>query len=536
MPFLRLLALMVTALFIGATAVAQRTEFKAMTWNILHGGRDDGKEIGPQRVIEVIKASGADLVAMQETYGSGELISKALGYHFLARGTNVSIHSKFPILEDISVFQEFKCVGALIELPNKAKIAFYSIWLPYDKEIWEEGTRNSSNIAEMLSACASSATDLEKIRTEIAARLSDPKYAGVPVVIAGDFNSMSHLDYTAVAHDQYKAVIDWPTSRVLVDEGFRDAFRELHPTVNRMKDRTWSPRFDKQEQDRIDFCYYKGHGLEAKESEVIQEHSILFPSDHAALLTKFQYDPKAKPMNEVRSRVLSYNIRHCRGMDDSVQVARTADKIRSLDPDIVGLQEVDMNVNRSGPVNQPAELGRMLGMHAAFGAFMDYDGGQYGMAILSRYPLRNVRTVPLPAGEEPRVALVAEVRLPSGEALTIVNVHFDWIDDDKSRFAQATSLAEFLRGLKTPYVLLGDFNDTPGSRTISLFQSLAGEAKKPEKDRLTFSSTKPEKEIDFIFFSPAERWQARDTRVLTEKLISDHRPLITELTLKSTKK
>lgn len=530
--------LLITILFVAvlcAMCCAQRTEFKAMTWNILHGGRDDGKDVGPQRVIEVIKASGADIVAMQETYGSGELIAKALGYRFQARGTNVSIHSKFPIVEDISVFEEFKCVGALIELPNQSKIAFYSIWLPYNKEIWEEGTRNVKDVADLLGACASSASDLAKMRTEIASRLSDPKYAGVPVIIAGDFNSMSHLDYLAVSVDQYGATVDWPTSHVLIDAGFRDAFRELHPTVQRTRDRTWSPRYPKQEQDRIDFCYYQGQGLEAIESQNISEHAVLFPSDHSAVLTKFRYDPRSKPPSEIKMRVVSYNIRHGAGMDDSVQIARTADFLQELGPDIVGLQEVDLNVNRSGSVNQPYELGRRLGMHAAFGAFMDYDGGQYGMAILSKYPLRNVKPIQLPVGEEPRIALTAEVRLPSGESLTIVNVHFDWIDDDKSRFAQATALAEYLRQLKTPYVLLGDFNDTPGSRTISLFQSMAGEAKKPVKDQFTFSSTKPEKEIDFIFFSPAERWQARDTRVLNEKLVSDHRPVMTELVLKAIK-
>ena len=58
---------------------------------------------------------------MQETYGSGELISGALGYHFHPRGTNLSIHSRFPFVEDISVHEAFKCVGAIIDLPDEAK-------------------------------------------------------------------------------------------------------------------------------------------------------------------------------------------------------------------------------------------------------------------------------------------------------------------------------------------------------------------------------------------------------------------------------
>lgn len=110
-----------------STAVAEETTFRVMSWNILHGGRDDGKEVGPQRVVDVIRDSKADIVTMQETYGSGELIAKELGYHFHPRGTNISIHSRFPVVEDISVFEEFKCVGALIELPSKQRLAVYSI-------------------------------------------------------------------------------------------------------------------------------------------------------------------------------------------------------------------------------------------------------------------------------------------------------------------------------------------------------------------------------------------------------------------------
>lgn len=81
-------------------------------------------------------------------------------------------------------------------------------------------------------------------------------------------------------------------------------------------------------------------------------------------------------------------------------------------------------------------------------------------------------------------------------------------------------------------MLLGDFNDGPDSRTLRLFGTLAKEATKPKADRFTFSSTKPESEIDFIFTSPADRWTAKGTRVVTEPVASDHRPVFTQLTLR----
>lgn len=228
--------------------------------------------------------------------------------------------------------------------------------------------------------------------------------------------------------------------------------------------------------------------------------------------------------------VVSYNIKHGRGNDNIVDLSRTAGVLRGLTPDIVGLQEVDDLVTRSGGVPEAAWLGQTLGMQHAFGRFMDYQGGAYGMAILSKFPIVSTQSVRLPEGNEPRVALAVEVELPDRQHLMVVNVHFDWVDDDRFRFAQAQTLTRFLDGLTLPYVLLGDFNDVPESRTLALFKSRAREAVKPADDRFTFSSTKPEKEIDFIFTAPAARWSGR-ARVITEPLVSDHRPVVASLVL-----
>ena len=278
---------------VNAKTSPLKSDFSVMTWNIWHGGREDGEKVGPQKVIRVIKNSGADIIAMQETYGSGELISEALGFNFLPRGTNVSIMSRFPIIEDISVYHEFKCVGAIIQLPDKKLLAFYSIWPPYNAEIWAVGTREGKSKEELLAACASSASDLEQILTLAKAKLSESIYADIPIIIAGDFNSMSHLDYTENAVDQYEYIIDWPTSKYITDAGFTDSFREQHPIVNRKLGSTWSPRFPNQQQDRIDFIYYLNDSMQSVNS--VKYHRLLefqrkpatFPSDHAALVTSF---------------------------------------------------------------------------------------------------------------------------------------------------------------------------------------------------------------------------------------------------------
>lgn len=228
-------------------------------------------------------------------------------------------------------------------------------------------------------------------------------------------------------------------------------------------------------------------------------------------------------------RVASYNIHHAGGMDDRVDVPRIADVIRRMSADVVALQEVDNGVARSGGEDQAARLGELLGMHHAFGSFMDYQGGRYGMAILSRCPIRSVEPVRLVEGNEPRIALAVTIAQPDGSILTVVNVHFDWVGDDSFRFQQARQVAEYLDGIDGPWILAGDFNDQPGSRTLDLFHARAREAAKPRGSRFTFSSTEPVREIDFVFAAPADAWSVGTVEVVDEPMASDHRPVIAEL-------
>jgi endonuclease/exonuclease/phosphatase family metal-dependent hydrolase len=227
----------------------------------------------------------------------------------------------------------------------------------------------------------------------------------------------------------------------------------------------------------------------------------------------------------VTLRVVSYNIRHGRGTDERVDPDRTAAVLRALRPDIVALQEVDSVVTRSGGTDQAAHIAALLGMQHAFGGFFDYQGGRYGMAVLSRRPIARASSVRLPDGNEPRVALAVEIAQPDGTTLTVVNVHFDWVRADSFRFVQAEQVARHLDGLRGPYLLLGDFNDQTGSRTLELFRTRATEAAKPADRRFTFPSTDPAREIDFIFAAPAASWAADSVTVVAEPVASDHRPV-----------
>jgi endonuclease/exonuclease/phosphatase family metal-dependent hydrolase len=230
-------------------------------------------------------------------------------------------------------------------------------------------------------------------------------------------------------------------------------------------------------------------------------------------------------------RVLAYNIHHGEGLDELLDLERIAALIRDVDPDLVALQEVDSVTGRTGGVDQAAELGRLTGLSAAFGSFMPYDGGAYGMAILSRWPVGEATNIRLPDGEEPRTSLAITVEIPeSGRSLLFVGIHFYRTAEE--RLAQAISLEEALGGTAIPTILAGDFNSTPDSEVMT---HLAGDWAILEKgdDRLTFSSYDPVREIDFVLIRPASRFDALGQDVLDEPVASDHRPVMVDLMLRN---
>ena len=234
--------------------------------------------------------------------------------------------------------------------------------------------------------------------------------------------------------------------------------------------------------------------------------------------------PAAKPQQATTLRILTYNIHHGAGNDEVLDLERIARLIRSLDPDLVALQEIDNRTERTGVVNQAAELGRMTGMGSAFGSFMDYQGGQYGMAVLSDLPFVNPTNHQLPEGPEPRSSLAIRVQLPddAGE-LIFAGIHFYRTAEE--RMAQARRLLDLLEPEEVPLILAGDFNSTPDAEVMSFIGETFAT---PDKgaDHFTFRSDRPEREIDFIVYRPAHRFTVIESRVIDEPVASDHRPVL----------
>ncbi len=112
-------------------------------------------------------------------------------------------------------------------------------------------------------------------------------------------------------------------------------------------------------------------------------------------------------------RILTYNIHHGEGTDGRFDLARIAGVITALRPDLVALQEVDRKTTRAHGIDQAAELARLTGMNYAYGPAMEYAGGEYGEAILSRFGLVSIDNyiLPWPDGSEPRALLVVRVEV-----------------------------------------------------------------------------------------------------------------------------
>lgn len=226
-------------------------------------------------------------------------------------------------------------------------------------------------------------------------------------------------------------------------------------------------------------------------------------------------------------RILAYNIHHGEGMDLRLDLERVAAIINDLQPDLVALQEVDRSVERTEFVDQAAVLAELTGLHAEFGAFMPYQGGDYGMAVLSRWPVVNATNHRLPDGAEPRSALAVRVREPEGDReLEFVGIHLYRTAEE--RLAQAQQLAEVYASADVPVILAGDFNSTPDSPVIELLARSWSFVDKGA-DRLTFSSMTPEREIDFVAYRPAAQFRVVAQRLLDDPVTSDHRPVFVEL-------
>lgn len=230
-------------------------------------------------------------------------------------------------------------------------------------------------------------------------------------------------------------------------------------------------------------------------------------------------------------RVMTYNIHHGAGSDGVLDLERIAAVIRAERADLVALQEVDKGVERTARRDLPAELAALTGMTCLFQNNFPFQGGEYGNAILTRFPVKrwtNTLLRMLRPGEQ-RGVLQAVVDA-HGRDLLFLSTHIDYRQDDAERLQNVAQFREVLAGYgDVPALVGGDFNDTPGSRTHEAMAATFVDAwaKTGEGAGLTYPAGGPIKRIDYLWLRPGMRLRAVRAWVPRTDA-SDHLPVVAE--------
>jgi endonuclease/exonuclease/phosphatase family metal-dependent hydrolase len=237
-------------------------------------------------------------------------------------------------------------------------------------------------------------------------------------------------------------------------------------------------------------------------------------------------------------RVLSYNIHHANppSRPDFIDMNAIANVIKQQQPDLVALQEIDVNTTRSGKdLHQANELARLTGMTAYFAKAIDYGGGEYGVAVLSKHPMEGMKSTPLPTDEatrgEHRTLGSAIITLPNGNKVLFAFTHLDAQSNSTNRILQVKKIVELLQPEQLPVIIAGDFNAVAGSEAINLLDNsftrtcISGCG-------FTIPVEKPNKTIDFIAYKPATSFTVVEHKVIDEKYASDHLPVLSVLQMK----
>ena len=240
----------------------------------------------------------------------------------------------------------------------------------------------------------------------------------------------------------------------------------------------------------------------------------------------------ADPLDSKKTlRVMTFNIHVGVGMDKKLDLQRIADVIIRERPDLVGLQEVDRGVRRTEGMDEIAELAKMTRMDYAFGHNLDYQEGQYGVAVLSKSLIQKIdhRKYENRREAERRGMLRVEVEI-GGRTISFATTHLDYQRED-GRLFESEQLLRSLAEIKHPLIVVGDFNDEPAGPTHKLMLTKFADAwivSRAKGDGFSYPADKPPKRIDYILYRPSDGVRAKKVWVV-KTLASDHLPVTAEL-------
>lgn len=221
-------------------------------------------------------------------------------------------------------------------------------------------------------------------------------------------------------------------------------------------------------------------------------------------------------------KLMTYNIKNANGMDNVCDFQRVANVINNASPDVVAIQEVDSMTSRSGQKYVLGEIADRTQMHAYFAPAINFDGGKYGIGLLTKQVPIRLQTIPLPGREEERALILAEF-----EDYIYCCTHMSLTEED--RMESLKMVKSFTAPYKKPLFLAGDMNAEPESGFIKELQKDFQILSNPKQH--TYPAPEPKETIDYIatLKSNANGFALISARVLNEPMASDHRPILVEL-------
>lgn len=228
-------------------------------------------------------------------------------------------------------------------------------------------------------------------------------------------------------------------------------------------------------------------------------------------------------------KIMSYNVRNCVGLDKVTDYNRVAIVCKRMDADAIALQELDSATSRSKGVVVLAELAAKTGMHPTYGASIDFQGGKYGVGMLTKEKPISWQKIPLPGREERRSILMVELK-----EYVICCTHLSLTSED--RLTSMEIINEATKKYAKPVILAGDLNTVPGTAELNNLEKhwrLLSNQKE-----MTFPANNPARCIDYILIRKDANYRiaSLESQVETESVASDHRPVWIKVTLQKINK
>ena len=305
--------------------VAIEANLRVLVWNVLHGANDVEK--GAEKALAVIRSAKPDIVLLQESYEIdgerprlGEWLAGELGWNqYQAESAHLCVLTPMK-LEATFFHHVWHGVGAKLRDEHQRELLVWSIWIDYRAFLGYELRDNPDMSDETLLEAEDKRSSRLPQAVEIIEKLRDlgQLKSKIPLLVGGDWNTPSHLDWTKDAERVYKnrRDLELPVSKAMHRAGFQDTFRMVHPNPVQYPGITWSPMFrgpmsgeegKPQSFERIDRLYLKNpvdvsggwslRPVSGKVLPLVWEDDLIpvkqraFPSDHGALLMEFEWVP-----------------------------------------------------------------------------------------------------------------------------------------------------------------------------------------------------------------------------------------------------